>query len=896
MRKLRLPALAAAVTALLLVELWQSLRYLNDASQISQQVNVLDRPPAVIIESETKVSKTDDWTGHASGDVTLSSPYASDSRFLTLDLLSVGSESRPDLTLAQNKTMGQHRSVRYFLGVTERDDFDARCQDLNRSDVKAVVQFCKLPRAEKRKQEKQHPHYNTTSLQQRTRYAGWDNFLERKENPTGWLCAQKRAANGLVRMFQQHYGYEEEGSVLKNNSTETSDLLLPDFLILMDDDTFMDLTSITEYLAAVYSDPNEALFMAGCLIQFRQENMTIPWGGWGTILSRGALRNLLLPIVCPPTFSNKVSQGDENDGDIYLFRQNACRRLQENQMYEAQYFRNGMTLLDLIHSFVTSNSVADYHDWNQETNFCGKACVMYRRLGLLRSSPLPLLFLTDTCRFLTVHSDWIWGYFFNYYNVGSHVGNPSMQSNPVARMASYRVSEFHPGVFMDAKKRLSLEGQCRFEKERCDPEESHICHYVQPERMYELTEIYRKRNPEVWKNSPESAVGAVPLHPHQVKDSSSLYNVGPNGTIPVFIYPFTNHSIEHELKHFLWDGVVRSSRLELSYNATTAPIWIIDARRAGLSGIKYCTRFVQLVKESHAQKKALSLLKQWKVAYLHWIDSPVEDFMDCFRATRKIDSTRIHRFKRSVVQGRQWNSTANFVESGHFVTYGNWRDHSGFPVQHIGYGVRSDMAEGIQCLALERLISKYPSISQLDTDKLVRDMNRSTDVSHFWPTKGEGEKDIHRGTASSLRDAVSEALWTVFSQTNYKFFIGLSGKAQDVGRNEVQYPYLAKLLDSKIVVVAQKDNWEDHYRLMEAMVSGALVMTDPMLTLPAGLEDGNSIVVYTSLDDLTAKVKHFLENEDERFDIARKGYDIVMSKHRSWHMVEALIIKIVADL
>ena len=165
-------------------------------------------------------------------------------------------------------------------------------------------------------------------------------------------------------------------------------------------------------------------------------------------------------------------------------------------------------------------------------------------------------------------------------------------------------------------------------------------------------------------------------------------------------------------------------------------------------------------------------------------------------------------------------------------------------------------------------------------------------MAHFWPRTGQDDWKVTRGQGSQLRNAVSEALHQAFVQSNNKqwnVFVGLTGQAKDAGRNQAQPAYLTKLLDSRIVVVAQKDGWEDHYRLMEALASGAMVMTDPMWSWPVGLEDGVSLVVYRSLSELVSKAKYYLENEQERQRIALQGYKVAMTRHRSWHMVERIV-------
>jgi spore maturation protein CgeB len=51
--------------------------------------------------------------------------------------------------------------------------------------------------------------------------------------------------------------------------------------------------------------------------------------------------------------------------------------------------------------------------------------------------------------------------------------------------------------------------------------------------------------------------------------------------------------------------------------------------------------------------------------------------------------------------------------------------------------------------------------------------------------------------------------------------------------------------------------------LFEAIVGGALVMTDPMLTLPDGYVNGSNIVIYHSLDQLRELILYYLEHPQE---------------------------------
>mmetsp|Transcript_15705 Transcript_15705/g.18127 ORF Transcript_15705/g.18127 Transcript_15705/m.18127 type:complete len:89 (-) Transcript_15705:18-284(-) len=77
---------------------------------------------------------------------------------------------------------------------------------------------------------------------------------------------------------------------------------------------------------------------------------------------------------------------------------------------------------------------------------------------------------------------------------------------------------------------------------------------------------------------------------------------------------------------------------------------------------------------------------------------------------------------------------------------------------------------------------------------------------------------------------------------------------------------------------------------MEALVSGALVMSDVMLSIPPDFVDGESIFFYTDTNiDLPNKIRYYLRNEEERLRIARNGWNLAMNRHQSWHPMEELL-------
>jgi hypothetical protein len=128
-------------------------------------------------------------------------------------------------------------------------------------------------------------------------------------------------------------------------------------------------------------------------------------------------------------------------------------------------------------------------------------------------------------------------------------------------------------------------------------------------------------------------------------------------------------------------------------------------------------------------------------------------------------------------------------------------------------------------------------------------------------------------------------------QQHWQFHIGVQGNNHAQGRKQASPDYVAALMATQIVVVAQRDEWEDHYRLLEGMVAGAMVLTDTVLGLPAGLVHGESVILYTSAQDLRDKIHYYLDPAHawERLAIAKQGRRIAMSRHRSWHHMEEIV-------
>ena len=139
---------------------------------------------------------------------------------------------------------------------------------------------------------------------------------------------------------------------------------------------------------------------------------------------------------------------------------------------------------------------------------------------------------------------------------------------------------------------------------------------------------------------------------------------------------------------------------------------------------------------------------------------------------------------------------------------------------------------------------------------------------------------------------MTEALREIIAEKNLTGKVGVVGSLGKTGRNSINDQYVDELLHHKIVVVCQRDHWEDHLRLMEGFVSGAMVMSDPITHMPSGFQDGESIVIYHSLNDLKEKLLHYLREDmtAERLRIAKAGRKLAIQHHKTRQSYERMIV------
>lgn len=390
----------------------------------------------------------------------------------TVDILSIGSKTRPGHQQAQLETFASHPYVRHSMFVNELNDTEADCHTkLTANDVHAIRYRC----------SRHSTKYKVLQQLFRGLFAS-PQYLERKGNVVGWLCAQKRPIDGLQLLYQRHY-YSSEHTLDPSS--------LPDYLLLIDDDTYVNVPSVVDWLMEAYGDggreSSSARIVAGCLTRIRWYNFSFPYGGWGTFLSRETLRRLATPLVC-----NHTSKVSSDDNTVEGFQEHACRRLKENGVGEQEFWKPNQSLLNVMTQYTFDQPYSAYNTsvWDGKPGFC-------------------------------FHSDTLLAYFGNYYHTSEHVstsdqglGHPRYEialakrrkhkkQHPETRDSyldkKYGYSTFH----FDEDRLVGYQGSIRFagnqekgarkQKREClhtndtnCPEDAHLCHYVTPPRMKEL--------------------------------------------------------------------------------------------------------------------------------------------------------------------------------------------------------------------------------------------------------------------------------------------------------------------------------------------------------------------------------------------------------------------------
>lgn len=308
-----------------------------------------------------------------------SGPHLND---MIIDIVSIGSSFRPENMEAQAATFGTHAAVRRFWTFTEANDTEASCAtDLTREQAEGLCKYCRKNN-NTRFEENITPIGNDTApyawlrnrAQSFAKFSQLDKANKPPASPMGWLCAQKRPVDALIKLLSS---YQDA----RTKEVEEA-AIFPDYVIVMDDDTFINMEKVVPALAEWLQHDKQqvarppAIAAAGCLIASRPgPNFFYPYGGWGAMLSREVLRNFLRPIDCTNVnatgdLSTIANNNNGDNGSQGLWMSLVCRRLKQNLIGEQHFFRSGMSAKDLMFAFTFEQPLVSYQNWIKPGGFC----------------------------------------------------------------------------------------------------------------------------------------------------------------------------------------------------------------------------------------------------------------------------------------------------------------------------------------------------------------------------------------------------------------------------------------------------------------------------------------------------------------------------------------------
>ena len=402
--------------------------------------------------------------------------YVSSNPSSTFDILSISSKFNLKLPHTQHETFASHSSIRNFIIATEDDDLDPTCyKTKTMGDVKTITNVC-------------HNRYNYWQKQNAynrlTKYFGGAfasfNWIQEKKNSVGWLCAQKRF----------HYAFVKYMAMLEENKD-----LIPDYLIIMDDDTYINVHDLEQYLmnmdgisknktdGYVPSSVETPVIFAGCRVRApsNEISFSFPFGGWGIYLSKGTLKKWLEPMDC----DSKQSDHHELCRRYTTSFVNNATDTTNITIGEGKYFQNGMNLNQVFMRYI-----------QEQEYYC-------------------------------LHGDWFYGYIANYLNMSRHV-IPGTGQFPTVGYGGHRAKDFDDNHFdfnrlhtiMGSEQYVNPEGLCLYgnngpDKYNEEGMEKEVHFYIPTNHA-----VLRTRHRKKWKRS-QTCIHNTTIC-HYIKDPNDM--------------------------------------------------------------------------------------------------------------------------------------------------------------------------------------------------------------------------------------------------------------------------------------------------------------------------------------------------------------------------------------
>jgi hypothetical protein len=157
-------------------------------------------------------------------------------------------------------------------------------------------------------------------------------------------------------------------------------------------------------------------------------------------------------------FSKEIDENEFNEPAL-------CKRINADFIGERALFKEGMSVGDLMYAYATDQPYSQVANWTR--GYC-------------------------------MHSDWMWGFFVNFYNLSDHNQDDYFKDIPQARMVGLNGSEIYDG--RNTAEHINRRKACEFAGNTCVTSISPICHYIPPNQMYNMSVELRRMYPTQFRN------------------------------------------------------------------------------------------------------------------------------------------------------------------------------------------------------------------------------------------------------------------------------------------------------------------------------------------------------------------------------------------------------------
>lgn len=329
---------------------------------------------------------------------------------------------------------------------------------------------------------------------------------------------------------------------------------------------------------------------------------------------------------------------------------------------------------------------------------------------------------------------------------------------------------------------------------------------------------------------------------------------------------------------FLLDGLERSPYTNVVgmtfLNPTMHQVQIGQRRSSSLVPMVWMVDWGSMQRDCHRLERVLEKLQRKEKEYVLLVD-----YTGSTRQS-KCDSLflgdpYVRLAKRTIVTNRHYDHATRQIVPGSIS------ENTAMSTTHT-----SSNTEQQEPVMQASLVVRERFVTALRNSTRSRNpmkSTRRTDLCFFWKPGDYSHYGFWRRDVSNFVKRVGKS-------SKYTTLVDvIANDEEGMVLGNIQLKYIKALLHCKLVVIAQRDEWEDHYRLYESLASGALVLMDSMLAPPEGLRNKTNVLIYDSLESLERLIHYGLERDSRRQSIAKRGMQLALGRYRSWHRVEQLL-------